>query len=97
MTDENGDSIILPPIHALLSVQAFLIVCPKGSESQATYELLTSISPEAPVILMNPELINAEVVGFGMGKSIRQSLSSLAPDAPLLPPYITYTYSWTSD
>lgn len=31
------------------------------------YDLLTSLGPDKKVVLMNPELINAEVVGFGMG------------------------------
>ncbi len=33
------------------------------------YDLLTSIGPDKRVVMMNPELINAEVVGFGMGAS----------------------------
>jgi hypothetical protein len=45
-----------------------LIVCPRASESQATYDLMAAIPPEAPVVIMNPELIDAGVVGFGMGE-----------------------------
>ncbi len=69
---------------------AFLIVCPRASEAPATYELLTSLPPEAKVVLMNPELINAEVVGFGMaGRRIRDEVENKFERA-----YYLKTLSW---
>jgi hypothetical protein len=57
-------------LSASATGQAFLIVCPRASEAPAVYELLTSLAPGKRVVLMNPELINAEVVGFGMGACV---------------------------
>ncbi len=69
---------------------AFLIVCPKASEAQATFELLTSLPPDSKVVLMNPELINAEVVGFGMaGRRIRDEVENKFERA-----YYLKTLSW---
>lgn len=50
-------------------------MCPRASESQATYDLVTSISPDLPIVLINPELIDAGVVGFGMGACLPTCLS----------------------
>lgn len=69
---------------------AFLIVCPRASEAPATYDLLTSLPPDAKVVLMNPELINAEVVGFGMaGRRIRDEVENKFERA-----YYLKTLSW---
>lgn len=69
---------------------AFLIVCPRASEAPATYELLTSLPADAKVVLLNPELINAEVVGFGMaGRRIRDEVENKFERA-----YYLKTLSW---
>eukprot|EP00638_Chattonella_subsalsa_P001059 CAMPEP_0117760652 /NCGR_PEP_ID=MMETSP0947-20121206/16764_1 /TAXON_ID=44440 /ORGANISM="Chattonella subsalsa, Strain CCMP2191" /LENGTH=290 /DNA_ID=CAMNT_0005581397 /DNA_START=287 /DNA_END=1159 /DNA_ORIENTATION=+ len=60
--------------------QAFMILCPRASEAEDVEALVNKLTvqfPQRPIFLINPELVDMGVTGYGMaGRRIRERLTN---------------------
>lgn len=57
---------------------AFIFLCPRFAEAEAVNKLIKQIPEDKPIVLINPELIDTGVVGFGLaGRRIKDNIEKL--------------------
>ena len=80
----KGKSMVPPSIRLtafqdgvvdLETDDAFIFLCPRFAEAEAVNKLIQQIPEDKPIVLINPELIDNGVVGFGLaGRRIKENI-----------------------